>query len=173
MLIPLPWAVAWHCSVSFHLISPLRISLSFYKFFVWITKVRQADKINGHFWSFLRCVRPIARPSVLLLIILPKLSGSKQPVAQRHQMVSSSLALLNYCFPMLYLSFLCCSRAGALVGDKVLQNGEIFCSFVRPFICSFVSPLVGPQTCLVYSFSVLTIRASQLSLRVSQPDSWA
>ena len=43
-------------------------------------------------------------------------------------MVSGSLALLYFSWV-----FMGGSRAAALIGDKVLQNGEIFCLSVRPF----------------------------------------
>ena len=49
-----------------------------------------------------------------------------KPVAQRHPMVSHSLALLFF----IGLDLLG-SRAAALIGDKVLWNGEIFFMYVH------------------------------------------
>ena len=62
---------------------------------------------------------------------------SQYSVAQRHQMASSSLALL------LFIGLdLLGSRAAALIGDKVLWNGEIFPMYVH---LSVHSPLWAIQ----------------------------
>ena len=54
-------------------------------------------------------------------IILAYCVPYTKPVAQRHQMVSSTLALLTYSFPILMdFSFLYSSREVASVGDEVL-----------------------------------------------------
>ena len=51
-------------------------------------------------------------------------------------MVSGSLALLLF----IGLDLLLGSRAGAPIRDKVLQNGKIFCTFVRSFLHLSVRP---------------------------------
>ena len=73
--------------------------------------------------------------------------------------VSSSLALLYF-----LLGLMGGGRAAALIGGKVLQNGEIFCQSVRPS-----QPDLRPsQPGLRHSQPGL--RHSQPGLRPSQPD---
>ena len=53
-----------------------------------------------------------------------------EPVAQGHQVVSDTLALL----PVIGLDHPLGSRATAPIGDEDLQNGEKLPTFVRPSV---------------------------------------